>query len=334
MVVGAWYMVQGPSSDIPGLVSGMVPWRKVFAYAWEANLYASFLAAMAPFAVERFRERQTIRNGVVVAVILLAIGLGVTRGAYLGLAAGFAVYGIVLLRRLPVGRWVLPIFAVTAMATVAGAILSAVILATPPITASPIGGVPLPGGSSSAAPPGSVATLAPTPEPEPPDTIAFRLERVAPALDDLARSPWIGLGAASFGQRHADSSQGGAPDYIAILAIALVYEAGIIGTLFFSLAVGLLLLALLRSSRSGWAMGIAAAYLAAIVTLLVAYQATNALVFGLNWLLGGAALALAARTRDRDAPGDPIRPGPVTVSDSPGGKFGSRPAVPSGFDGA
>ena len=65
----------------------------------------------------------------------------------------------------------------------------------------------------------------------------------------------------------------------------------------------LLLLALLRASRLGWAMGLAAAYLAAIVTLLVAYQSTNALVFGLNWLLGGAALALAARARDPDAPG-------------------------------
>jgi hypothetical protein len=68
--------------------------------------------------------------------------------------------------------------------------------------------------------------------------------------------------------------------------------------------VGLLLLLLIQASRSGWGMGLAAAYLAAIVTLLVAYQATNALVFGLNWLLGGAALALAARTGDRDALGE------------------------------
>jgi hypothetical protein len=130
------------------------------------------------------------------------------------------------------------------------------------------------------------------------------MERVAPALDDLGTSPWIGLGANSFGQRHADSSQGGAPDYIAILVVALVYESGIVGAFLFSLAVGLLLLALVRASRSGWAMGLAAAYLAAIVALLVAYQATNALVFGLNWLLGGAALALAARARDGDAPSD------------------------------
>ena len=136
-----------------------------------------------------------------------------------------------------------------------------------------------------------------------PDTISQRLERVAPALDDLATSPWIGLGASSFGQRHADYSQAGAPpDHIAILVVALPYEAGIIGALFFSLAVALLLLALIRASRSAWATGFAAAYLAAIVSLLVAYQATNALVFGLNWLLAGAALALAARTRDRDAP--------------------------------
>ena len=57
-------------------------------------------------------------------------------------------------------------------------------------------------------------------------------------------------------------------------------------------------------------MGLAAAYLAAIVTLLVAYQATNALVFGLNWLLGGAALALAAHTRDRTALGE-VPPGQI-----------------------
>jgi hypothetical protein len=147
--------------------------------------------------------------------------------------------------------------------------------------------------------------------PEPPDTVSHRLERVPPALEDLATSPWIGLGAASFGQRHADSSQGGAPDHIAILVVALFYEAGIIGALFFSVGVALLLLAVVRASRSGWAMGLAAAYLAAIVTLLAAYQATNALVFGLNWLLGGAALALAARALDRDAPGrDSIAPVP------------------------
>jgi hypothetical protein len=296
ITVAAWYSVQGPS-EIPGLSSGLLPWRKVFAYAWEPNLYASFLAAMAPFAVERLRQRQTVRDAVVATVILFAIGFGVTRGAYLGLAAGFAGYGIVLLGRRRIGPRVLPIFALCLLATLAGGLLSSVILATPPT-----GGVPLPGDPGLFPAPGS--TSAPTRLPESPDTIAYRLERVAPALDDLATSPWIGLGAASFGQRHADSSQGGAPDHIAILVVALVYEAGIIGALFFSLAVGLLLLALVRASRSGWAMGLAAAYLAAIVTLLVAYQATNALVFGLNWLLGGAALALAARTRDGDAPGE------------------------------
>ena len=295
IAVAAWYMVQGPS-EIPGLASGLLPWRKVFAYAWEANLYASFLAAMAPFAVEHFRQRQTIQNAVVAAVVLIALGLGVTRGAYIGLVAGFAVYFIVLLRRRPIGTWLRPL-AVSALSTVTAVFLSAAILATPPSYVPP-----LPGGPGSSAAPG--ATVAPTPLPEAPDTVSHRLERVPLALEDLATSPWIGLGAASFGQRHADSSRGGAPDHIAILVVALFYEAGIIGALFFSLAVALLLVALIRASRSGWAMGLAAAYLAAIVTLAAAYQATNALVFGLNWLLGGAALALAAKTRDHDPPGE------------------------------
>ena len=300
MVVAAWYAIQGPS-DIPGLSAGPLPWRKVSAFAWEPNLYASFLAAMAPFAVERLRQRRTVQDALVAAVILVALGLGVTRGAYLGLGAGFAIYGLVLLRRRPIGSMWGPI-AVSSLATVFGFFLAGVILATPP------GYVPLPGGPDSSAPDGPAssapgATLAPTPLPEAPDTISHRLERVAPALEDLATSPWIGLGADSFGQRHGDSSRGGARDHIAILALALPYEAGIVGALFFSLAVALLLLALLRASRVAWAMGLAAAYLAAIVVLLVAYQSTNALVFGLNWLLGGAALALAARAHDPDASG-------------------------------
>lgn len=309
--IAAWYFFQGPS-DIPGMSSPTMPWRKVGAYAWEPNLYASFLAATAPFAVERLRQRRFGRDVLVVTVILFAMGFGITRGAYLGLVAGFGAYGILLLGRRAIGRESLPAFAVSALATVAGLLLSGSILATPLATpdgqpSNPVetpvatNGSPAPsaaGASPSANP--ATATLVP----ETPDTIQHRLDRVAPALEDLATSPWIGLGAASFGQRHADSSSGGAPDHIAILVLALPYEAGIIGALFFSLAVALLLLALVRASRSGWAMGLAAAYLAAIVTLLVAYQATNALVFGLNWLLGGAALALAARTRDGDAPGE------------------------------
>lgn len=293
IAVAALYWVQGPS-EVPGLSSGLLPWRKVFAYAWEPNIYASFLAAMAPFAVERLRQRQTVRDAVVAAVILFAIGFGVTRGAYLGLVAGFAVYGIVLLWRRQIGPRIVPIFAISSVATLAGVLLSGVVLATP-LGTLPTG---VPGDPGS---PGS--TLAPWLLPAWPDTISQRLQVVAPALDDLATSPWIGLGASSFGQRHLDYSQAGAPpDHIAILVVALPYEAGIIGALFLSLAVALLLLALIRASRSGWATGLAAAYLAAIVSLLVAYQATNALVFGLNWLLAGAAFALAARTRDRDAP--------------------------------
>jgi hypothetical protein len=299
IAVAALYWVQGPS-EIPGLSSGLLPWRKVYAFAWEPNIYASFLAAMAPFAVERLRQRQTVRDAVVVAVILFAIGFGVTRGAYLGLVAGFLVYGIVLLWRRQTGPRLLPTLAVSSLATVAGVLLSGVILATP-LGILPTDGVPLPGDPGSSLAPGS--TLAPAPLPPWPDTISQRLKVVPPALNDLATSPWIGLGASSFGQRHLDFSQAGAPpDHIAILVVALPYEAGIIGALCFSLAVALLLLALIRASRSGWATGIAAAYLAAIVSLLVAYQATNALVFGLNWLLAGGALALAARTQDRDVP--------------------------------
>ena len=294
ITVGAWYVLRGPS-EIPGMSASTMPWRKVAAYAWEPNLYASFLAAMAPFAVDRFRRRLTVRDGAVAAVILVAIGLGVTRGAYLGIVAGFAVYGIVLWRR-RAGRRLVPILAFSALATLAGVLLSNIVLATPPTTDAPLPGSPAP--SLAPGSPSVPTPPEPTPTPESPDTIQHRLDRVEPALGDFATSPWIGLGADSFGQRHADSSKGGAPDHIAILALALPYEAGIIGALSFSGAVALLLLALTRTSRLAWATGTASAYLAAIVTLLVAYQATSALVFGLNWMLAGVALALAVASHD------------------------------------
>jgi len=124
--------------------------------------------------------------------------------------------------------------------------------------------------------------------------VAFRLNRVPTALSDLGQSPIIGLGAATFGQRHEIPGQPGHADYLAILALVTVYESGILGAV--ALGGGLLLVLWMLFRASKRSVGPAAAYAGSIVSLLVAYEATNALFFSFNWLIIGAALAFAVRT--------------------------------------
>ena len=137
--------------------------------------------------------------------------------------------------------------------------------------------------------------------------MGYRLERVPIALDDLRNSPLIGFGAESFGQRHLDRAAGPGPDHIAILAVVVPYESGIIGAAGLMIGFALLLMSLwksaLRSGRKGdWrAAGIAAAFIGSLVCVLVAYQVTNALHLALNWIVIGAAVALTARDASPDS---------------------------------
>jgi len=108
----------------------------------------------------------------------------------------------------------------------------------------------------------------------------------------------IGLGADSFGQRHTIPSQPEQPDHIAILAVAALYESGVLGAAGLAIGFALVLLVLLKSTRRREDRGRIAAYAGALVCLLVAYQATNALNFSLIWLLAGAGLAASAAPLD------------------------------------
>jgi len=134
-----------------------------------------------------------------------------------------------------------------------------------------------------------------------PDTVSFRLERVPIALRDLPHSPLVGFGAESFGQKHPDRHAGPGPDHIAILAVVVPYEAGLIGA--GGLSVGFIILflalwgAVRRASRvADWrTAGALAAFIGSLVCMLVAYQVTNALQFAVNWMIIGAAAALTTR---------------------------------------
>ena len=325
IVAAVIFGIAGPEIA-PGIQEVQSVQPRVYGLGWEVNLYASYLAAILILAVGAAGGRRWILLGAV-ALLGIAFPLGETRGAYLGLVAGAISMGAILAWRARRGtfrasRSLVSTVGVGAVSLAVGLVCVTLLLpnnderlerglsaarpsptltATPSRTAAPtpIGtGAPTAGTTPVPTP---AQTSEPTPEAAPSarptlvpaeDTIGFRLARVEPALDDLRHSPVIGLGASSFGQRHADPSQGGAPDHLAILILAVPYESGLVGTAALLLALLLILGGLIAQVRGTRAV-LAASLLGAIVSLLVAYQATNALHFATNWLLLGLATAVA-----------------------------------------
>lgn len=291
LIAGA-FLVMGPTG-IPGMQTnpGEVP--KVAGLAFEANLFASMLGAVVPFALDRFRTRPVLSTAIPVIVIVVGVGLGVTRGAYLGLGTGLLAYlGIVAYRSpRPSGLMaVVPVIVIALLLAPSVAAISLPIARAPwHVVATP---EPVAGGSPR---PSSSPTVTASPSPTVmADTFGYRIDRIPTALNDLRSSPIIGLGAASFGQRHERPDlQISFPDYIGILALVAVYESGIVGAAALGLGFALSFRLFFRLSRDR--PGPAAAYAASIASLLVAYQATNALFFSINWIILGAGLALAVR---------------------------------------
>lgn len=314
LAIAAAFLLIGPTG-IPGMQTspGEVP--KVAGLAFEANLFASLLGGIAPFALDRFRTRPGLGTASQAILVVAAMGLGVTRGAYLGLAAGLLVYAGVLVYRRP-KRQVLALLPVIALALVLAPSIARITLpttrgtGTAVVTPGPTAGAsPATSASPSRGSPAPSATPAPTPASTPAptpvvNTFDYRVDRIPTALNDLRTSPIIGLGAATYGQRHhLLYESAGLPDYIGILALVAVYESGLLGASALALGFLLSLWLLFRLSRDR--PGPAAAYAASLVSLLVAYQATNALFFSINWIILGAGLAFAVRTTGAGAPQSP-----------------------------
>lgn len=298
LIVAVLFLLAGPSG-IPGMQVNPNELPKVAGLVWEANIYASLLGAMAPFALERFRTRPSVASAAVAGLIIVALGLGVTRGAYLGLAAGLVVYVFLLWFRSST-RHVTSLLGVITVSVILAPVMANVLLpATRPQVAS--------GGTAHETPNEDIhveqtpPARGPLPTPSPialSDTFSFRLARVPVAMADLKRSPIIGLGAATFAQRHERADMKSQADYLGILAVVTLYESGIAGAAALGLALALVLWMLFRITQ--YDAGLAGAYAGSIISLLVAYQSTNALFFSINWLIIGAALAFVVRTR-RDA---------------------------------
>lgn len=262
-------LIYGPLSANP----------KIQAFAFEANLYASLLSATAFFALERWRALRTWAWAAATVITLVGIGVGITRGAYIGLAVGAIAYLVIAGRRLGFQRWLGIVMAVAIAATAGGMVAGAVLMDANVRDQRLIArgdDIPLHGPRDDLA------------------TLDYRLKRVAPSLEDIGRNPIFGSGLASLDQLHPLPNS--ELNYINIMALATVHDSGIVGAVGLGAFFLILFVRLWRSSVDPPRAGLAAAYVAAGVTLLVSYQATSAIHFALNWLICGAALGLTVRT--------------------------------------
>jgi hypothetical protein len=264
---------------------------RISAFTHEPNIYASLLAASVPLAIEQIRLRPAMRHAMVAVLILAALGLGVTRAAYVGLVVGLAVYFVLTVWRGGHARRIARIAAMVALAGVIGLVLPTVLLN--PNHAGvlrPIAGAPPP--------------ERPVERPDRPrnelGTWEYRMGNVRRGITDLADSPIIGRGAYSFGQRHLDPN--GNPDVVAIWPLAVLHDSGVVGLAALLSFFGLYARRAWRAARDPTRGGPATAFGAAVAVLLVAYLATTALHFATTWLIIGAAvgatLAMPRRAAD------------------------------------
>ena len=314
-----------------GVLRSDVSVGKAFGLAWEPNLLAIQLAAALVFALDDGTTRSLtppVRRGAIVT-IAAGIALSLSRGGLVALAVGAAVAIAIRIRRSR-GRLDGSVLRLARDATIAVAIalggyagiswlaghgvglrpgevaavpdapdatlvpISSAAPSSPGPAATPSGGT-APSPRPSEPSPSTSASDPPRPSPSSPrylgagDTVELRLRNLQAAISDGLASPILGLGPDTFGQRYVEPTCS-CPAHIPNQLSATFYESGLVG-------LGALLLLI------GWALvtGIeqrADRFVVALVALLVGYQFTDALRFGLTWVLIGTIVGLVLLGRE------------------------------------
>jgi hypothetical protein len=286
---------------------------RAFALAWEPNIYASAVALTLPFAMHRFWLSRAKRDLLLLGFLCFGVGLSLTRAAWIAMAAGAVVYWMIsgsggrsTRRFVAHVAMVLPILI---LATAVGTLTAlqarapeplllalnrpatSVAIQLPPLASPTIVAT----ASLPDAPGPAVPTSAPSVDLGSETNLSYRVTRARMAIQDLAGSPWLGLGANSFGQRHADPTQAFLPDYLGLFPLTIVYDAGLIGF------AGFVIFAL-WAVRTIWrsAGPERAAYLASLAVMVPAYAATDAFRFAQNWLIIGAGIGIALAHSQRE----------------------------------
>ena len=274
---------------------------KAYGLALEANLYTILIAMAIPFTMlgpeHGGLSVSRDRRALIIAALAIGLGLGYSRGGLFAFAAAITALLIVAAIRRP--RWKIE------WRRIAGTTAATLIVAVAVIQGQDalaragardtdnliLVDVPAPSSDPSASP-------RPSPSASPEvvgvgDTVAVRLRSIRIALGAFPAQPIIGHGTDSFKDRYREITCR-CPMHISNLPVATLYEAGVVGAVGLG---GFLLLVVLGAMRLR-----AAALLAAILAMLVGYLFTDALRFGLNWIILGLVPGLLALESARASP--------------------------------
>jgi O-antigen ligase len=256
---------------------------------WEGNTFGSFVAAAAVMTLAWLVSPNQTRGMRVLAGVLLAVLLGglivsLSRGAWLGAAAGGVV--VVLSMR---QRWKI-------------AALVAVVVAFMGLLAVSDGVQPT---SADPAQTAALTRLSLLTDPIQGNFDGVTVERLYTydlAFRDWLEQPIIGWGAGTLGQRFSYLSVE-LPAWVGNLELHALHDSGLLGALGLLGAMGGTAIALIRALRRQSTANqsnrsLLVGLLASCVTLLVAYQATEATWLGYTWCVFGLAWA-SARTVGR-----------------------------------
>jgi hypothetical protein len=298
-----------------GGVSGF----RAYGIAWEPNIFASGTALAVPLAMARFMGSGRRADLALVGILGVGVWVALTRTVFVALGVGVLVYVGVLIwqERRMASAW-RPRFGAAILALAVGVGSGTLVnLATSSVEPSGLavrspgvdsavlppprlGGSPTPSGGpvpSAASPTHAPPELSGAPiiqvDLGDPGTLDHRLVRLRQSFGDLPASPWIGLGANSFSQRHFDPTNSFTADYLGMLPFTVLYDAGFIGLAGYLLFFGGIGLEMLR-----WRLApISAAFVAVLAIMAVSYLMTDALRFASNWIVIGAALGMAFQWR-------------------------------------
>ncbi len=254
----------------------------------EGNIFGSYIGAVAvgllAFLLTTRRRTHLLIGGAIMLVLLAGLATSLSRGAWVGFAAGAALValvraGVALRRGLPILVGLAITLPLVGLLAVAGG-------------RAPAGG-DLPGRLASL----DFGTLGQQ------QTVLERLDTYEKAWEGIVAQPLLGNGTGSFGQRYVYRSVN-EPGWVGNLELHLLYDSGLIGFAGFWLIIGVIAVRAVRAYRRSadpLLRGTILALGGGLLVLLVAYQATEATWLAFTWVHLGL-LAAATAVADRAIP--------------------------------
>jgi O-antigen ligase len=307
----------GTHRGVSGLPRGLVV---------ENNIYGSFTGAAGLAFFVLMRERNPVfsrrRASLAFWICMVGLVLSSTRGAWVGFIVAFVA---LLIFRRPHGRRRSPVAGVGIMAVLVAVLAAGALWYTAQPPTTPVDTTVTSSGEISA----DAGTLLDFSS----GTGASRLSEWKTALNDFRRSPLIGLGTNSYGQRHLAvnaTEENPLPGYLGNLYVRTLYDTGIIGFLFLAF----FLLPVVRPRRAlqtsrGDLAPIARAFLFGYLVLAVAFAATDASFQPWPWVfLGLARAAVALATRQHESMRRAALAESTELASVPAGSIASPGALP------